>query len=97
MPTLVLKIPLGSEEYLSYVVLKLRMWGFCKEVLCVRVRVYMCVPVCACTRVCTHVYPCACTCIVCSCVRAPSLWEGEVEGANCTARAFNYRVLKGGS
>lgn len=56
------------------------------------------------TRMCTYVYlsVCACTCMhvfVCvnACVRAPALWEGEVEGANCIARTFNYRVLKGGS
>lgn len=69
--------------------------------MCACARVHVCA--CMCVHTCVHTCVSVCVYMHCvfvcvnACVRAPSLWEGEVEGANCTARAFNYRVLKGGS
>lgn len=62
----------GSEEYLSYEALTLRVWGFCRTVLCVRVcvcaraRTYMCMYVCVCLREYARVH-------VRACVPAPTL------------------------
>ncbi len=57
----------GSEIYVVYVFVCVRVRVCVHVCMCVCVRVYVCVCVCACVCACVHVCMCVCAC-VCACV-----------------------------